>query len=323
MQGFLTIQNLNQNESFIVVENGFKVPVVATRTFHLFLNTDCHLDLFQTLYVPAISRNFVSMSKLNFEGYFFSFHNRRFSLFKNSSFVGFGSLCDSLYKLNLNSHFAKSLLTLHHNVGTKRNLINESSSYLWHKRLGHISKERMKRLMKDGIFPNLDFTDLDVCVDCIKGKQTKHTKKGATRSGKLLEIVHTDICGSFDSPSFGKEKYFITFIDDFSHYYYIYLLHDKSQAVDALEVYIIEVERQLDKRVKIIRSYRGGEYYGRYDRLGQRPGPFDKLLEKHGICAQYTMPGMPQQNRVAERRNHTLMDMVRSMLSNSSLPISL
>ena len=55
--------------------------------------------------------------------------------------------------------------------------------------------------------------------------------------------------------------------------------------MDALEVYIVEVERQLDKMVKIIRSDRGGEYYGRYDGLGQRLGPFAKLLEKHGICA--------------------------------------
>ena len=131
----------------------------------------------------------------------------------------------------------------------------------------------MKRLVKDGILPNLDFTDLDVCVDCIKGKQAKHTKKGATRSGELLEIIHMDICGPFDSPSFGKEKYFITFIDDFSRYCYIYLLNEKSQTVDALEVYIVEVEIQLNKRVKIIRSDRGGDYYGRYDGLGQHPSP--------------------------------------------------
>jgi hypothetical protein len=102
--------------------------------------------------------------------------------------------------------------------------------------LGHISRERLERLVKDGILPNLDFTDLSVCVDCIKGKQTKHTKKGAKRSTKLLEIIHTDICGPFDTPSFGKEKYFITFIDDFSRYGYIYLLHEKSQAMNALEV---------------------------------------------------------------------------------------
>ena len=75
--------------------------------------------------------------------------------------------------------------------------------------------------------------------------------------------------------------------------------------------------------MKIVRSDRGGEYYGHYDGKGQHPGPFGRFLEKHGICAQYTMPGTPQQNGVSERRNRTLLDMVRSMLSNASLPISL
>jgi hypothetical protein len=70
-------------------------------------------------------------------------------------------------------------------------------------------------------------------------------------------------------------------------------VHEKSQAVDALEVYITEVERQLDRNVKVVRSDRGGEYYRRYDGLGQCRCPFAKLLEKHGICAQYTMPGTP------------------------------
>ena len=119
------------------------------------------------------------------------------------------------------------------------------------------------------------------------------------------------------------EKYFITFIDDFSRYGYIYLLHEKSQSVNALEVYIKKVEKQLDKKVKIIRSDRCGEYYRNYDESDQCPGPFTKFLKKYGICAQYTMPGAPQQNCVAKKRNHTLLDMVRSMLSYSSLPISL
>ena len=127
---------------------------------------------------------------------------------------------------------------MHREIGFKRSMINENSAFLWHKRLGHISKERLERLVKDEILDNLDFTDLGLCVDCIKGKQTKHNKKGATRSTQLLEIIHTDICGPFDVPSFGGEKYFITFIDDFSRYGYVYLLHEKYQSVDALEIYI-------------------------------------------------------------------------------------
>ena len=148
-------------------------------------------------------------------------------------------------------------------------------------------------------------------------------KKATIRRIQLLEIIHTDLCGPFDVPSFGGEKYFITFINDFSRYGYVYLLHEKSQSVDAQEVFINEVERNLDKNVKIVKFDRGGEYYGKYDETRQCPGPFAKFLESSGICAKYTMSGTPQQNGVVERHNRTLMDMGRSMLNNSSLPKSL
>jgi len=99
------------------------------------------------------------------------------------------------------------------------------------------------------------------------------------------------------------EKYFITFIDDFYRYEHVYLLHEKSQSVNVLEVYINEVERQLDRRVKIVRSDKGDDYYGIYDESGQHLGPFAKFLEKCGICAQYIMSGTPQQNGVSEKLN--------------------
>lgn len=323
MQRFLTIQTISPNEHYLFMGNRVKVPVEGVGTYHLVLETGYQLYLFQTLYVPSVSRNLVSLSKLDSVGYSFKFGNGCFSLLKNYQFIGSGFSCDGLCKFKLDNLFAEALLTVHHNIGTKRSMIYESSAFLWHKRLGHISKEMLERLMKNEILPSLDFTNLGVCVDCIKGKQTKQTKKGAIRSSQLLEIVHTDICGPFDVPSLSGEKYFITFINDFSRYGYIYLLHEKSQALNALEVYITEVERQLDRKVKIIRSDRGGEYYRKYNESRQCPGPFAKFLEKHGICAQYTMPGTPQRNGVAERHNRTLMEMVRSMLSNTSLPLSL
>ena len=68
----------------------------------------------------------------------------------------------------------------------------------------------------------------------------------------------------------------------------------KYQSIDALEVFINEVERQLDRRVKVIRFDRNCEYYGKYDEIGQCPGPFAKFLEKCGICVQYIMPRTPQ-----------------------------
>ena len=119
------------------------------------------------------------------------------------------------------------------------------------------------------------------------------------------------------------QKYFISFIDDYSRYMYLYMLHKKSEALDAFKIFKAEVEKQCGKQIKIVRSDRGGEYYGRYTEDGQALGPFIKFLQEHGIVAKYTMRGSPDQNGVAERRNRTLLDMVRSMLSSSNLPKSL
>ena len=114
---------------------------------------------------------------------------------------------------------------------------------------------------------------------------------------------------SLDMDSHGQ-KYFISFIDDFSRYMYLYMLHNKNEALDVFKVFKAEVEKQCGKQIKIMRSNRGGEYYGRYMEDGQALGPFAKFLQENGIVAQYTMLGSPDQNGVAERRNQTLLDMV-------------
>ena len=61
------------------------------------------------------------------------------------------------------------------------------------------------------------------------------------------------------------KTYFITFIDNFTRYGYLYLLYEKSESLKAFETYKVEVENQLDRKIKAVRSDRGGEYYGRYD----------------------------------------------------------
>jgi transposase InsO family protein len=72
-----------------------------------------------------------------------------------------------------------------------------------------------------------------------------------------------------------------------------------------------------------VRSDCGGEYYGRHTPYGQVPRPFARFLQENGIVVQYSMSNDPEQNGVVERCNRTLMDMVKSMLSYSTLLISL
>jgi hypothetical protein len=119
------------------------------------------------------------------------------------------------------------------------------------------------------------------CIDCIKGKQTNKFKKGVIKSSYVLDFIHTDICGPFSTPCFTGHKYFITFIDDYSRYSYIYLLSDKAQALNAFKIFKVEVELQLNKMIKVVRSNSSGEYYGRYTELGQHLGPFARFLQEH------------------------------------------
>ena len=97
------------------------------------------------------------------------------------------------------------------------------------------------------------------------------------RGSDLLEIVHTDISGPYSTTICGY-RYFLTFIDDFSRYGYLYLIKEKSDALDKFKVFKLEVEKQLGKVIKIVRYDRGGEYYGRHGDVDQHMGPFEKYL---------------------------------------------
>ncbi|KAL6324389.1 hypothetical protein AAG906_012993 [Vitis piasezkii] len=201
------------------------------------------------------------------------------NLIYKSDCVGNGILSDGLYCIFLQNDTTHN--SLHVQTGIKICVVNEDSSTLWHRRLGHISIDRIKRLVNDGVLSTLDFTDFETCVDCIKGKQTNKSKRGATRSSTILEIIHTDIC-SLDMDSHGQ-KYFISFIDDLSRYMYLYILHNKNEALEAFKVFKAGVKKQYGKQIKIVRLDRGGEYYGRYLEDGQSQGHWQSFFKNMGL----------------------------------------
>nr|GEV00914.1 putative zinc finger, CCHC-type [Tanacetum cinerariifolium] len=94
---------------------------------------------------------------------------------------------------------------------------------------------------------------------------------------------------------------------------YLFLINEKSESLDMFKNFKAKVENQLERKIKVVRSDRGDEYYGRHTDVGQACGYFFDFCKDHGIINQYTMSGTPKQNGVAERRNRTIMDMVRSM----------
>ncbi|RDX85827.1 hypothetical protein CR513_32923, partial [Mucuna pruriens] len=107
--------------------------------------------------------------------------------------------------------------------------------------------------------------------ESLKRHKTESTlrKLGVERAKDVLELIQIDICGSFLIASWNGQQYFITFIDDYSMYNYLYLIHKKSQSVDIFKSFKAEVELQLGKKIKVVKSDYGGECYGRYDGSGE------------------------------------------------------
>ena len=231
----------------------------------MILDSDFKLMLKDTFYVPSFRRNLVSVSCLDSYDYSFEIKTNVISMFLNSNKVGYCHMSNGLYKLSLSPNDIY-VAYMAEKVVSKRPLPKEESHALWHKRLGHISKDRVERLIKTNILPALK-NDLEICVDCCRGKMTKIRKKIAVRSSDLLDVIHTDISGPYTA-TLCRNFYFITFIDDYSRYGYLYLIKEKAESLDKFKIFRTEVEKQLGKVIKVVRSDRGGEYYGKHGDAG-------------------------------------------------------
>ena len=141
---------------------------------------------------------------------------------------------------------------------------------------------------------------------------TKFPFKGkGERAYGLLDLIHTDVCGLMFVHARGCFVYFITFIDDYSRYGYLYLMRYKFEAFERFKEFRNEVEKELERSIKSLRSDRGGEY------LSQG---FLDYLKDNEILSQRTPPYMPQHNGVVDRENRTLLDMVRYIVTSQNKP---
>ncbi|GKB06343.1 retrotransposon protein, putative, ty1-copia subclass [Tanacetum coccineum] len=144
------------------------------------------------------------------------------------------------------------------NVGLSNEL---DKSKLWHSRLGHINKKHIVQLQKDGVLESFDFKSDDVYESCLLGKITKSPFTGSCERGQgLLDLVHRDVCGPFLSAIKDGKRYYVTFTDDFSRYGYVYLIKYNSDTFKVFKRYQNKVENQVGRKIKVLRSDRGGEY---------------------------------------------------------------
>jgi hypothetical protein len=244
MQALRRTRDLKKGEVDLRVGNGASVAALAVGVYFLSLPSGLVLKLNNCYFVPALTKSIISISALDVDGFYFTFKNKCCSFSRDGIFYGTGILSNGLYILDMNV----DVLNIN-NKKAKTNDLNES--YLWHCRLGHINKNRISKLHKDGMLDQFDYESFDTCEACLLGKMTKSPFSGkGIRSNELLELIHTDVCDPMTIQAKEGYSYFITFTDDHSCYGYIYLMKYKSEAFEKFKEFRNEVEKQLGKEIK-------------------------------------------------------------------------
>lgn len=176
--------------------------------------------------------------------------------------------------------------------------------------------QSLAKLSKNGLVRGLSVENIPAsieCVVCMKAKicSSPFKKNTDIKSSAPLEIVHSDICGPMRVTSLGGYRYFGLFIDDYSRKTFVHFLKKKSDILSEFKIFKARAERELGRKIKILRTDNGCEYVN---------AEFNRFLEEEGIKRQLTVQHTPQQNGVAERANRTVVEMARCMLLSSNVP---
>ncbi|CAI7811001.1 unnamed protein product, partial [Closterium sp. NIES-54] len=187
-----------------------------------------------------------------------------------------------------------------------------------HRRFGHVALPQLQQLFKEGRVKGLRIKgepkEVGSCETCLTSKFSRfpfHSTVG--QSSDPVELVHVDLVGPMKVNGDGGGLYSMTMVDDYTRLTWSFPLANKSDVARVIiEEWLPMVERENGKRVKAIRSDRGGEFLG---------ADFRSWLKRHGIKQQLTTAYTPQSNGVAERANRTIIEGGRTILVDSGLPL--
>jgi hypothetical protein len=121
-----------------------------------------------------------------------------------------------------------------------------------------------------------------------------------------LQMLHMDLFGPIAYISIGGDKYGLVIVDDYSCFTWVFFLHDKSETQAVLKKFLKREQNKFDVKIKKIRNDNGTEF---------KNTQVEDYLDEEGIKHEFSAPYTTQQNRVAERKNRTLIDMARTMLN--------
>ncbi|KAK8933736.1 hypothetical protein KSP39_PZI015982 [Platanthera zijinensis] len=189
-----------------------------------------------------------------------------------------------------------------------------STADLWHRRLGHLSSNRLQSVIRSGALGRVSPSPLSVCTGC---RLSKHLAlpftSSASQTTAPFDLVHSDIWGPAPIASHSGYLYYVSFIDDFSRCAWVYLLRNRSEIPDVYHSFTTMLHTQFGRRIKLFRSDCAQEFLSSTMR---------DILKSHGTLHQQSCPHTHEQNGVAERKHRHIIETARALLISASAPHS-
>jgi hypothetical protein len=182
----------------------------------------------------------------------------------------------------------------------------------WHSRLGHPSHDIVhcvisKNNLPCATFDNSSSSVCDACA-CAKAHRLLYQLSSSTSSAPL-QLIFSDVWGH-SIESFSHKSYYVSFINDYSKFTWIYLLRHKSKVYQYFLEFQALVERMFNHKIITIQSDWGGEY-----------GHLNSYFRKVGIAHQVFCPHTHQQNGAAESKHCHIVEMGLALLAHASMPL--
>ncbi|KAD3336165.1 hypothetical protein E3N88_31684 [Mikania micrantha] len=301
--------------SFVMLNTSFKISVrlgdkknlevEGKGTVQILMKDGTLKFLEDVYYAPKLEYNLLSVGQLMRKGYSLLFDDNACSIVHKET-------KSELMKVQLatNNMFPLDATRVKDNTAVVH---AHELTKLWHCRFGHLHTHALQQLQKNKMVQGLpQIKEIKNCEGCVLGKQHKLSfQPSQKRATRILEIIHSDVCGPMPVNSLGRSKYFLLFVDDFSRMTWVYFLEKKSEVFSKFKIFKTMVEKQSGHSVKILRTDRGGEFCS---------NEFNMFCETHGIKRHLTAPFTPEQNGVCERKNRTVVEMAQCMLQAKGMP---
>nr|GEV85833.1 putative reverse transcriptase domain, ribonuclease H-like domain, aspartic peptidase domain protein [Tanacetum cinerariifolium] len=196
---------------------------------------------------------------------------------------------------------------------------SSTKSRLWHQHLSHLNFNTINDLAKNDLvagLPKFKYLKEHLCPSCEQGKSKRasHPPKPVPNLRQRLHLLHMDLCGPMRIASINGKRYVLVIVDDYSRYTWVHFLRSKDEAPEVIIKFLKRITLLLQSPVIIIRTDNDTEF---------KTQVLKKYFDSVGISHQMSSVRTPQQNRVVERRNRTLVEAARTMLIFSRAPLFL